>query len=139
MHSLTPHFAVAPQIEVEDIAAIAGRGVAVIVSNRPDDEEFGQPTNAELRAAAERAGLDYVEIPVTHAGFSHPQLDALAAEIGRGAPILAFCRSGTRSAYLWALCEAKRGGDPAAITAALRGAGYDPSPVAGMIAALATP
>src|SRR3546814_6091189 len=54
--------------------------------------------------------LDYTAIPIDHTGFSHPQIDAMRAALdaARG-PVLAFCRSGTRSAHLWALAEAKAG------------------------------
>src|SRR3546814_2518731 len=70
--------------------------------------------------------LDYTAIPIDHTGFAHPQIDAMRAALdaARG-PVLAFCRSGTRSAHLWALAEAKAGGDPAAITAKAAAAGYD--------------
>ena len=68
---------VAPQIAVEHVADIAAAGFKTIVNNRPDDEDAGQPSGEAIRAAAEAAGLNYVAIPVTHAGFSHPQIDAM--------------------------------------------------------------
>ncbi len=105
-------FSVAPQIDPADIAAVKAAGFVAIVNNRPDDEEVGQPGGDAIRAAAEDHGLAYTPIPVTHAGFGHPQLDAMTAALdeARG-PVLAYCRSGTRSCNLWALAEAKRGGD----------------------------
>lgn len=123
---LDPHFAVAPQIEVDDIADIASAGYAMIINNRPEDEEPGQPAGAGIEAAALAHGLDYVAIPVGHAGFGHPQLDATAAAVAaaRG-PVLAFCRSGTRSCNLWALAMAKRGTDPGLLIEKAAGAGYD--------------
>ena len=117
---------VAPQIDPEDIAAIKAAGFVAIVNNRPDGEEGGQPTGDAIRAAAEDHGLAYTAIPVTHAGFSMPQVtamvDALSAANG---PVLAYCRSGTRSCNLWALSQAGLGADQDALVARGRAAGYD--------------
>lgn len=136
MTPLAPDFAVAPQIAPEDMPALAAQGVKIIVCNRPDGEEWGQPANADLRAAAEAAGLDFVEIPVTHAGFSHAQIEALGVVLDRGEPVLAFCRSGTRSTFLWALTRAARGDDPQALAQTAAQAGYDLSPVYGLLQSL---
>jgi uncharacterized protein (TIGR01244 family) len=116
---------VAPQIQPEDVAAIKAAGFVAIINNRPDGEEAGQPSGDSIRAAAEAAGLKYTAIPVTSAGFSHNQVDAMARALDAGGPVLAYCRSGTRSCNLWALASAKEGGDPEALVAAGAGAGYD--------------
>ena len=117
---------VAPQITPWDVSEIARAGFVAIVNNRPDDEEPGQPEGAEIRAAAEAAGLSYSEIPITHAGFSYPQVEAMVAALdAAGGPVLAYCRSGTRSCNLWALASAKGGGDPSELVAKGAGAGYD--------------
>jgi len=117
---------VAPQIAPEDVADLAAAGFVAIVNNRPDGEDHGQPEGAAVRAAAEAAGLAYTEIPVTQAGFSHPQIDAMVQALdSAGGPVLAFCRSGTRSCNLWALAQAKQGRDPDMLIAKGREAGYD--------------
>ncbi|WP_409049866.1 TIGR01244 family sulfur transferase [Sandarakinorhabdus sp.] len=121
---ITDHVSVAPQIAPEDCALAAAQGFAAIVNNRPDGEGAGQPEAATMRAAAEAAGLRYADIPIDHSGFSMPQIEAMVAVLDAGGPILAFCRSGTRSCNLWALAEAKRGGDPDAIVAAADAGGY---------------
>ncbi|MBX9815087.1 MAG: TIGR01244 family protein [Proteobacteria bacterium SG_bin5] len=136
MTPLAPDFAVAPQIAPEDMPALAAQGVKIIVCNRPDGEEWGQPANADLRAAAEAAGLAFVDIPVTHAGFSHAQIEALGQVLDRQAPVLAFCRSGTRSAFLWALTRAARGDDPDDLARVAAAAGYDLSPIHGLLQTL---
>jgi len=129
---------VAPQITTEDLADIAAAGFVAIVNNRPDHEEGGQPDGAEIRAAAEAAGLGYIEIPVTHAGFSANQVEAMADFLeAAGGPVLAFCRSGTRSCNLWALAAASRGARPDELTAKGAGAGYDLSGIRPMLDALA--
>ena len=116
---------VAGQLEPGDIAAAAAQGFRMVVNNRPDGEAPGQPSGAAIAQAAEAAGLRYVAIPVA-GGFSMPQVEAMAAALAEaGGPVLAFCRSGTRSTNLWALAAASRGGDPQAIVAAAASGGYD--------------
>ena len=133
---LDQQFAVAPQIMPADVADIAAAGYRGIINNRPEGEEPGQPDGAAIRHAAEALGLAYVEIPVGHSGFAHPQLDAMTAAMANG-PVLAFCRSGTRSCMLWALASAKAGAEPAELFRKAAAAGYDLSPVGGMLQALA--
>lgn len=126
---ITDKVSVAPQIAPEDVATAAAQGFRCIVNNRPDGESFDQPPGAEIAAAAEAAGLAYVAIPIDHTGFNLEQVDAMVGALEKG-PVLAFCRSGTRSCNLWALAAAKQGGDPAAIIAAAGAGGYN---VAGLL------
>jgi uncharacterized protein (TIGR01244 family) len=122
---------VSGQIAPEEIAAL---GVTLIVNNRPDGEEPGQPDSATIEAAARAAGVDYRHIPVA-GGISQPQVaqmvDALAQAEG---PVLAFCRSGTRSTYLWALARARLGDDAEELSAKAAAAGYDLSPIRAFLA-----
>ena len=131
--ALTPMVSVAPQISPDDCALAAAQGFVAIVNNRPDGEQAGQPDSAVMRTAAEAAGLRYTAIPIDHTGFAMPQVVAMAAVLQAGGPVLAFCRSGTRSTNLWALAAASLGEDPDAIVAAAAGGGYD---VSGMLPSL---
>ncbi|TZG26058.1 TIGR01244 family sulfur transferase [Sphingomonas montanisoli] len=118
------------QIRPEDVATAAAQGFTTIVNNRPEEEEAGQPAGDTIKAAAKEAGLAYVAIPITHAGFSIPQVDAMRKAIANAdGPILAFCRSGTRSTLLWALASAADGADPEEVARKAAAAGYDVSPV----------
>ena len=129
------NISVAPQIAVEDVAAIKAAGFTAIVNNRPDDEEAGQIPGDTIRAAAEAAGLSYTAIPITHAGFSYPQIEAMAEVLaGADGPVLAFCRSGTRSTFAWALAKGADGGDPDELAHKAAGAGYDISPIMPLLA-----
>jgi uncharacterized protein (TIGR01244 family) len=125
---------VAPQIGVEDVAAAKNAGVTLIINNRPEDESADQTPGAEIEAASRAAGIDYVAIPVTHAGFAEWQVttmaDALANAKGK---VLAYCRSGTRSTLLWALARASKGDHPAVLSEQAADAGYDLGPVAAMM------
>lgn len=119
-----------PQITVEDVAIAKAQGVSLIVNNRPEGESADQTPGDAIEAAARAAGIEYLAIPITHAGFSLPQVDALAQALGKAdGKVLAYCRSGTRSTLLWALARAKAGDAPEAIAAAAAEAGYDVSPV----------
>ncbi len=127
-----------PQIDMADIDAAKGAGITLIVNNRPDGEEPSAPQGSEIEAAARAAGLAYLAIPIGHSGFSEPQIDMMieAMETADG-PILAYCRSGTRSTFLWALAQAKSGHAPAHLTAVAMAAGYDISPIRPMLDMLA--
>ena len=119
-----------PQITVADVAEAKTQGVTLIVNNRPEGESDDQTPGAAIEAAARAAGIDYLEIPVGHSGFSHPQVAKLAEALGRNdGTVLGYCRSGTRSTRLWALARASMGDDPEALTAAAAEAGYDLGPV----------
>jgi uncharacterized protein (TIGR01244 family) len=135
---LTPNMFASPQIGLAEIAAAKDMGVTLIINNRPDGEEPSAPQGDEIEAAAKEAGMVYIAIPVTHAGFAEWQLtamaDALAACEGKA---LAYCRSGTRSTLLWALAQAKAGMHPAEIAERAAVAGYDVAPISMMIDTLA--
>ena len=121
---------VAGQIEPADIAEAARQGFTFIINNRPDGEAPGQPSGAEMKAAADAAGLGYAAIPITHAGFSEEQVAAMGQALAAApGPVLAFCRSGTRSTLVWALARARAGDTPAELTAKAAAAGYDLSPI----------
>lgn len=138
IRTIDDHVAVAPQISPAEVAAIAQAGYREIVNNRPDDEEPGQPSGAEIAAAAAAAGIAYRAIPVTHSGFSGNQVEAMATALTAAAgPVLAFCRSGTRSAHLWALARARMGDSPEVLTAKAANAGYDISGIRAMLDTLA--
>lgn len=115
---------VAPQIALSDMAQAAELGVTTIVSNRPDGEDPGQPTAAEVAEAAEAAGLRFVHAPVS--GFpDEAAITAVGEVLARGEPVLMFCRSGTRSAMTWALAMRRAGADADSLRDAGARAGYD--------------
>jgi uncharacterized protein (TIGR01244 family) len=130
---------VSPQIAIEDVATAKALGVGLIVNNRPEDESADQTPGDAIAAAAAQAGIGYVAIPVTHAGFSLNQVEALDAALKQAgdAPVLAYCRSGTRSTLLWALTMARAGVPAAQIAEQAAGAGYDVGPIRAQIDMLA--
>ena len=94
---------VTPQVLPEDMPAIAATGVRSIINNRPDFEGgAGQPTSAQLEAAARAAGLDYRYLPVPPAGHTPEQARSMVDAVeALPQPVVAFCRTGRRSAALY--------------------------------------
>jgi uncharacterized protein (TIGR01244 family) len=125
-----------PQVLVADapmegryMADAAARGVTLVINNRPDWEETGQWTSEGLEKAAREAGMDYVHIPVSKE-FSEDKVAALTeALLGAEGRVLMSCASGTRSAYLWALAQAKAGESVEALDRSARRAGYSLGPL----------
>ncbi len=99
---LAPDFSVAPQIRPEDLGPLKRAGYRAVVNNRPDGEEPGQPRSAELRRAAELAGLRYTYIPIAPGQMTEADARALRRFLAEASgPVLAFCRTGSRSTKLW--------------------------------------
>lgn len=123
---LGDQFFVSPQIVIDDVAAAKDLGVTLIINNRPDGEESGQPAGAEIEAAARAVGVDYVSIPVSGMGIGPAHLDDFdRAVAGREGAILAYCRSGTRSTVLRAFARARAGEDVDHIIEEAAAAGYN--------------
>lgn len=126
---VTDDFAVAPQIELDDLQAVAAQGFRLVINNRPDGEAPGQPTSVEMEAAARAAGLDYRYIPV-RGGPGPAEVAAVNQAVSEaGGPVLAFCRSGTRSIVTWSLAQLMAGAPRDELVALGRGAGYELSGV----------
>ena len=103
---LAPDFSVAPQIRPEDLGPLKQAGYRAVVNNRPDGEEPGQPRSAELRRAAELAGLLYAHIPIAPGRMTDEDARALRRVLAEaGGRVLAFCRTGSRSTKLWELAR----------------------------------
>ncbi|MGO1163999.1 TIGR01244 family sulfur transferase [Brucella sp. C7-11G] len=125
IRKLTDEISVSPQIRLEDIHELARLGFKSIISDRPDKEENDQPDADAVCMAAEGAGLEFRHIPVVASDIGERDI-ALFAEAMKDLPkpVLAFCRSGTRAAMLWALSQAATEGSDT-VLAATKSAGYD--------------
>jgi uncharacterized protein (TIGR01244 family) len=121
---LTDILSVAGVMTPDDIARAGELGFRSVINNRPDGESPDQVSGADLETAALAVGLGYTAIPVAQ-GFTMDQVRAMADALATDGPILAFCRSGTRSTNLWALAEAFRGEAPETLIEAAAIAGYD--------------
>ena len=122
---ISPFFTASPQLSPADVGAAASLGFKAIINNRPDGEGDDQPRSDEIEAAARASGLEYRHIPVVGGQISDEDIAAFQAALEEvTGPVLAFCRTGTRSTTLWALSEAQRMSSDALIKAAGE-AGYD--------------
>jgi uncharacterized protein (TIGR01244 family) len=131
---VTDDFAVAPQLASSDFAAIAALGYRSVINNRPDGEMPGQLSSAQAQAAATSAGIAYVHAPF--AGMpSAEAVEAIKQALDRPAgPVLAYCRSGTRSVTAWAIAQVATGKlQPDEIISLAAGAGYDLAPLKGLL------
>ena len=121
---LTDTIAVAGQVSPAQVAQIAEAGFKVLVNNRPDGEDPGQPDSAQIEAAALEAGLEYHHLPVTGMNFPGPDVAQMATLFDdESRPMFAFCRTGTRCANLWVATRTGDERQPAADHA--RSLGYD--------------
>jgi uncharacterized protein (TIGR01244 family) len=130
MRELDDKVLVSGHIRPDEIAALRTLGVALIVNNRPDGEEPDQPLGAEIEEAATAAGIDYRSVPIIR-GIGPADADAMRDAISSSpGKVLAFCRSGTRSALAWALVRNDEGMAREEIERRLISAGVDPTPIA---------
>jgi len=101
---LSEHFFFSGQIEPEHVSGLAGHGFKTIVCNRPDGEDWGQPTAAEISAVAEEHGMEFIHIPVVSGRISQKNVQDFNEQCADlEGPVLLYCRSGARCAELWQL------------------------------------
>ena len=125
---------VSGQVAPHEVAGLAEQGITVLVNNRPDGEEAGQPLAAEIEDAATAAGISYRHVPIFRgigpADVEEMQKALRAAESGK---LLAFCRSGTRSALALALAKREEGASLEEVVRQLNEAGFDHGPIAHLL------
>ncbi len=125
---------VSGQIAPGEVAELAGLGITVLVNNRPDFEEPGQPLASTIEEAATRAGILYRFVPILR-GIGPADVEEMLGALrdAQGGKLLAFCRSGTRSAYACALAHREEGAPVEEIHRRLAEAGFDPGPIAHLL------
>jgi uncharacterized protein (TIGR01244 family) len=116
-------------MQAKDMADAAARGVTLAINNRPDGEADDQIDSAALGAAAADAGLAYLHLPIEEALSSDKVAALTEALAGAEGRVLIFCKTGTRSTYLWALARAREGAVPEALTQNAARAGYNIRPL----------
>lgn len=120
---------VSGQIQPADVSRLKPSGISMIICNRPDGEEQGQPAAAEIQQAAEGEGLQFRHVPISR-GIGPSDVEAMQEAIDAAdGNILAYCRTGNRSALTWAVARRGQGANIDEVRKAVTGAGYDVSPV----------
>ncbi|MEO1920207.1 MAG: TIGR01244 family sulfur transferase [Paracoccaceae bacterium] len=102
IYKVTDNYSVSGQISASDVAQIKASGFNCIMCNRPDGEEFGQPTAENIRTAAENHGIKFFYVPFGHTRISQELLTEFCDVInGDHGPVFAYCRTGNRCGMLW--------------------------------------
>jgi uncharacterized protein (TIGR01244 family) len=133
-HRLDEQTLVAGQIAPADVAGLKAEGVTMIVNNRPDGEDVGQPKSAEIEQAASDAGIEYRHVPIAR-GMGPSDVEAMRRAIhGAGdGKLFAFCRSGNRSALAWAVAKSEDGMSRDELERLLGDAGFNLGPVSHLL------
>jgi uncharacterized protein (TIGR01244 family) len=134
MRQLDDKVMVSGQIHPSDVPGLKQLGVTMIVNNRPDGEEAGQPLGAAIEDAAEAAGIEYRNVPIIR-GIGPADVECMveAFDACKQGKLLAFCRSGNRSALVWAVARSEQGVPREEIERRAAEAGVDLSPVAHLL------
>ena len=125
---------VSGQIDPNDVRALKELGVTLIVNNRPDNEDAGQPESDAIEAAAKDAGIDYRHVPIAR-GLGPSDIEAMREAmhaVGDG-KLFAFCRSGNRSTLAWAVAKSEDGATREELDQCASRAGFDLGPVAHLL------
>ena len=122
------------QIGPDEVAELKALGVTLVVNNRPDGEDEGQPLGADIEAAAKAAGLDYRHVPIAR-GMGPSDVEAMreAIHAAKGGKMFAFCRSGNRSTLAWAVAKNEDGVEREELVRCAEGAGFSLDPVAHLL------
>jgi uncharacterized protein (TIGR01244 family) len=134
IRQLDENILVSGQVAPQTVAGIAAEGVTVLVNNRPDGEDAGQPLSTDVEEAARAAGIRYHHVPIIR-GIGPADVEAMqqALKDAEGGKLLAFCRSGMRSALAIALAKRANGASAEEVSQQLIDAGFDPSPIAHLL------
>lgn len=122
------------QITPEDVPALKELGVTLIVNNRPDGEDVGQPEGDDIEAAAKAAGIEYRHVPIVR-GMGPSDIEAMREAMhaaGEG-KLFAFCRSGNRSTLAWAVAKSEDGATREELERCANQAGFDLGPVSHLL------
>jgi len=125
---------VSGQVAPHEVAGLAEQGITMLVNNRPDGEDDGQPLAGDIEDAAAAAGIAYRHIPIIR-GIGPSDIEAMQTamhETGDG-KLLAFCRSGTRSALACGLAHREEGASAEEVSERLTQAGFDPGPISHLL------
>ena len=133
-HRLDDKTLVGGQIAPADVAGLKQQGVTLIVNNRPDGEDEGQPTSAAIEDAARQAGIDYRHVPIAR-GMGPTDVEAMrdAIHAAGDGKLFAYCRTGNRSALAWAVAKSDDGTSRDELERCVGEAGFNLGPVAHLL------
>ena len=110
IRQVTDDYAVSAQIAADDIKAIKEAGFRSIICNRPDDEQPGQPSAADIAVAAEAADLIFRHIPFVSGQMTEEDVQKMVEALDEiPGPVFAYCRSGARSTNIYMAAKQAKG------------------------------
>src|SRR5262245_7533032 len=110
IRQISDDYAVSGQIAADDIRAIKEAGYRSIICNRPDAEQPGQPTAAEIAVAAEAADLVFRHVPFVSGQMTEDDVQAMVEALDEiPGPVFAYCRSGARSTSIYLAAKHAKG------------------------------
>ena len=125
---------VSGQVAPHEVAGLAQQGVTVLVNNRPDGEEAGQPLAGDIEAAAAAAGISYRYVPIIRGiGPADVESRQEALREAAGGRLRGCCRSGGRAAMALGLAKRGQGASSDEVQQCLSDAGFDPGPIAHLL------
>ena len=102
VYKITDNYSVSGQISASDVALIKASGFKCIMCNRPDGEEFGQPSAEIIKKAAEDHDIKFFYLPLGRTGIGVDLLNDFRDVVnGDNGPVFAYCRTGNRCGMLW--------------------------------------
>lgn len=124
---LSENLYVSPQLNAEDAAEAAQNGIRTVICNRPDNEEENQPSAAQVGQWLAVQGINVIRHqPVVAPKITAADVAAFQKLLSEAEqPVLAYCRTGTRSTLLWAYHAVQNGMSVAEAKAAAANAGID--------------
>ncbi len=125
---------VSGQISPGQVGELRRHGVTLIVNNRPDGEDPGQPHSVDIERAAREAGIAYKHVPIRR-GPGPAEVEEMQAAMREcsGGKMLAFCRSGTRSTFAWALARREEGAEREEVERRATEAGVSLAPISHLL------
>lgn len=104
---LSSSLSVSPQLSAADVEAAARQGYRAIIDNRPDREETDQISADQMEALAQAQGMGFAYVPAAPGKIGDEEIAGMVSALSRlEGPVIAYCRTGARSATLWALSQA---------------------------------
>jgi len=125
---------IAGQIDPASLADLKAQGVTLLINNRPDHEDPGQPTSADMERAASACGMAYAHVPIAR-GMGPSDVEAMrtALHLAGAGKVLAYCRMGGRSVLAWAVAKSADGVARNELERCAEQAGFSLAPVAHLL------
>lgn len=101
IRKIDDRFAIAGQVQTDEVKKLAEDGFRAIICARPDNEDPDQPSFEAIATIAQRFGMKAFHIPVTGLLSEGQIIQMEQALANTDGPIIGYCRSGGRAGSLY--------------------------------------